>query len=38
MRELTDEELQAQERAEDFSEDLTDATTPHDMRKSLLET
>ena len=38
VRELTDEELQSQERAEDFSEDLTDATTPHDMRKSLLET
>ena len=38
VREVTGEELRAQERAEDFSEDLTDATTPHDMRKSLLET
>ncbi len=38
VREVTEKELQAQERAEDFSEDLTDATTPHDMRKSLLET
>jgi len=38
VREVTGEELQAQERAEDFSEALTDATTPHDMRKSLLET
>jgi len=38
VREVTGEERRAQERAEDFSEDLTDATTPHDMRKSLLET
>lgn len=35
--ELTEEELQAQESAEDVSEDLTEATAPHDMRKSLLE-
>ncbi len=36
-RELTEEELQAQESAEDINEDLSAETTPHDMRKSLLE-
>ncbi len=35
--ELTEVEPQAQESAEDISEDLTAETAPHDMRKSLLE-
>lgn len=35
--ELTEEELQTQESAEDISEDPSAATAPHDMRKSLLE-
>ncbi len=37
-REPTEEELQAQESAEDISEDLTSETAPHDMSESLLET
>ncbi len=34
---LTEKKLQAQERAEGASENRTTATTPHNMRKSLLE-